>query len=342
MWRVRAAGTPDAMDRMSHLLDRQDGVIARRQALSAGLTVTEIKRRLRRREWVQVHPGVYVNHTGPLSWRQRAWAAVLACWPAALDGESALRAHEGPGRRRADDDGPIHVLVSHRRTVVEPDGVRVRRSRRFDEAVQAHLSPPRLRYDDVILDLADRASDVVGMVAVLADACGGRRTTAVRLHRRLAEMSRLRNRKQLAALLDDVAGGTCSVLEHGYLTLVERPHGLPAGLRQVAASASDGRRMFRDVLHGGKRPRWRLIVELDGRLFHSSARDRDRDLERDLGAAVDREETLRLGYGQVFLRPCITAAKIAAIMRRLGWRGEFRPCRNCPPSAHRVGSGQPA
>lgn len=328
------------MDHIARLLEVQDGVVARRQALAAGLTPTEIKRRIRRRTWVPIHPGVYVDHTGPPSWRQRAWAAVLACWPAALDGESALRAHEGPGRRGA-QGGPIQVLVAHGRTVVAPHGVRVRRSRRFADGVQANLSPPRLRYEDAVIDLADRAAGVVATVSVLADACGGRRTTAARLRSRVDQMSRLRQRARLVSLLEDVADGTCSVLEHGYLTLVERPHGLPAGLRQVEATSSGGRRMFRDVLHGGSRPRWRLIVELDGRLFHSSARARDLDLERDLEAAVDREETVRLGYGQVYDRPCLTAARLGRIMRRLGWRGEVQHCPKCPPAAHRVGSDQP-
>lgn len=337
-----AMGKPWRMQPIDELLDRQDGVISRRQALALGLTATEVKRRLRRREWVTVHPGVYVDHTGPLSWRQRAWAAVLACWPAALDGASALRAHEGPGRRGTDDEGPIRVLVDHRRTVRPPAGVVVRRSRRFREAAQANLSPPRLRYEDTVIDIADRADDVRAMVAALADACGGRRTTAARLRRTLDAMSRVRNRKVLADLLDDVEAGTCSVLEHGYLTRVERPHGLPPGLRQVLATDGAGRRMFRDVLHGGKRPRWRLIVELDGRLFHSSARQRDNDMERDLDAAVDRDETVRLGYGQVFDRACLTAARLARIMQRLGWQGEFRRCPDCPPAADRVDFGQHA
>jgi hypothetical protein len=104
------------MDEIAALLELQDGVISRRQALAAGLQPHAIARLLRRREWAQVHPGVYVDHTGPLSWRQRAWAAVLACLPAALDGQSSLRAHEGPGRRRRDDD-PIAVMVTHTRRV---------------------------------------------------------------------------------------------------------------------------------------------------------------------------------------------------------------------------------
>lgn len=335
-------GQPGRMDPIDELLDRQDGVISRRQALTAGLTSTEIRRRVRRRDWSRVHPGVYVNHTGPLSWRQRAWAAVLSCWPAALDGLSALRAHEGPGRRGAPDDGPIEVLVAHRRTVRPPAGVLVRRSRRFADAVQANLSPPRLRYEDTVIDLADRSDDLNAMVAVLADACGGRRTTAARLGRVLGEMRRVHHRRLLGELLADVENGTCSVLEHGYLTRVERPHGLPPGLRQVAATASSGRRMFRDVIHGGKRPRWRLIVELDGRMFHSSARARDDDLERDLDAAVDRDETVRLGYGQVFDRACLTAARLARIMQRLGWQGEFRRCPSCLPADDRVNLGQHA
>ncbi|MCR1785170.1 type IV toxin-antitoxin system AbiEi family antitoxin domain-containing protein [Nocardioides carbamazepini] len=327
------------MDEIDELLDRQDGVIARRQVLAAGWTQTRIARMLRRREWVPVHPGVYVSHTGPLTWQQRAWAAVLACWPAALGGWSAVRAHEGPGRRIPPDDAPIEVVVRHGRHPVRLPGVRVRRSRRFDEAAQLHASPPRQRYDDAIIDLADRARDEVRAVAVLADACGGRRTTADRLLRRATEMSRLARRDLIVAVLADVAEGTCSVLEHAYLTRVERPHGLPPGLRQVADVGADGRRVLRDVVHGGTRPRWRQVVELDGRMFHDSSTARDRDLERDLDAALGGADTVRLGYGQVVGRPCATAGKLARLFALRGWQGAPRTCPDCA-APERVGSRQ--
>ncbi|HWJ80958.1 MAG TPA: type IV toxin-antitoxin system AbiEi family antitoxin domain-containing protein [Nocardioides sp.] len=314
---------------IDHLLDLQDGVISRRQALAAGWTATDVARKLRRHEWTPVHPGVYVNHTGPQTWRQRAWAAVLACWPAALAGASARRAHEGPGRPGA-DDGPIEIVVAHSRRVTVPDGVRVRRLRRMRDAVQWNLSPPRMRYEDAIIDLADRAPTDLRSIAVLADACGGRRTTADRLRARLDSLAWLHRRDWLAGVLDDIAEGTCSVLEHGYLTLVERPHGLPRGLRQVEAVAPDGRRMFRDVLYGGKRPRWRQVVELDGRLGHSSAEERDRDLERDLDAAVDDVDTVRLGYRLVFATSCATAFTMARLLRRRGWPGTPHACPTCP------------
>ncbi len=328
------------MEEIAALLALQDGVIARRQVLEAGLPPGLVARKLRRREWVQVHPGVYVDHTGPLTWRQRAWAAVLACWPAALDGRSALRAHEGPGRRGTADGAPIEVVVAHGRHPNSPDGVCARSSRRFADTVQPNLSPPRMRYDAAVIDLADRANNELDAIAILADACGGRRTTAGRLRAQLSALSRVRRRDWLDAILLDVAEGTCSVLEHGYLTRVERPHGFPRALRQVPTMTDTGRRMFRDVRYGGDRPRWRQIIELDGRLDHGSARARDADLERDLDAALERQHTVRLGYGQVFGRSCSTAWKIGRLLQLRGWAGEVTPCPDCPRYADRRGSDQ--
>ncbi|WP_141014598.1 type IV toxin-antitoxin system AbiEi family antitoxin domain-containing protein [Nocardioides sambongensis] len=326
-------------DEIRRLLDRQDGLIGRRQALAAGLTPTAIARLLRRRDWVAVHPGVYVDHNGPLTWTQRAWAAVLACWPSGLDAGSALRAHEGPGRRTARDDGPIEVVVDHRRRVRAPSGVRVRRTRRLEQAIQWHLSPPRLRYEDAVLALAD-AGDPLTTVAVLTDAVGGRRTTAARLLERVDEIPWLHQRERLGSVLADAATGTCSVLEHAYLTQVERAHGLPRSLRQAEARDDAGRRLLRDVLYGGERPRWRQVVELDGRAFHTSARQRDRDLERDLDASLTDHPTVRLGYPQVLGRPCLTATKVARLLQRRGWAGEGHPCPDCPGTVEWGTSGQ--
>ncbi len=98
---------------VDELLRRQDGVISRSQALDGGLRDHEIRRLFRRNEWARVHTGVYVQHTGPLTWSQRAWAAVLYAAPAALCLDSALGA----------DALPIHVAVAqHRAILAEPAG----------------------------------------------------------------------------------------------------------------------------------------------------------------------------------------------------------------------------
>lgn len=321
--------TDPGADEVADVLRHQQDVVARSQALARGMTASDVARKVRRREWVPVHPGVYVAHTGPLTWMQRAWAAVLACWPAALDGHAAMRAHEGPGRRYG-ADGSIEIMVSHARRVRAPDGVVVRRDRNFEQRVQWNFSPPRMRYDAAVLDLADRAPSDTTAVAILADACGGRRTTAGRLARRAAMTPRLRRRSWLVAVLEDVADGTCSVLEHGYAQRVELAHGLPRGRRQVLA-VSGGRRMLRDVEYRGRGLVAPQVVELDGRLFHDSPQARDRDLERDLDAALDGADTVRLGYGQVFDRPCTTAAKVGRLLQARGWRGEVGRCPDCPP-----------
>lgn len=72
-----------SVETLAELLDRQAGIMSRRQVLVLpGENDATIRRRLHRREWDQVHAGVYVDHTGPLTWLQRAWAAVLFAWPA--------------------------------------------------------------------------------------------------------------------------------------------------------------------------------------------------------------------------------------------------------------------
>lgn len=293
------------------VLRQQDGVISRRQALDAGLPEHAIRRLLRRNQWARVHAGVYVNHTGPLTWPQRTWAAVLYAAPSALCFESALGA----------ETSPIHLaVVQHRAILAEPAGVRIHHLVNLEERVLWNVSPPRMRYDEATLDVACRAASELDAIAILANACQSRRTTAQRLLHVLDSRTRVRRRRWLRAVLVDIADGTCSVLEHGYLTRVERPHGLPRATRQKRATSSVGI-CYRDAEYGEQ-----LIVELDGRMYHDSATSRDADFERDLDAAVDGRSTVRLSYGQVFDRPCQTASKIAQVLQRHEIAVTGHPC----------------
>jgi hypothetical protein len=267
---------------------------------------------------------VYVGHNGPLSWLERAWAAVLWAQPAGLWGTSALRAfHQRDLTAR--DDEPIHLLVARQRRLVAPPGVLLHRSAHLAERLQDNLCPPRERYEHAVLDVAESAVDDLSAIAALADACGARRTTAWRLADALEERPWAHRRHWLAAVLGDAALGTCSVLEHGYLTRAERPHGLPIGERQESARMGT-RSMWRDVTYVD----WGFLVELDGRLGHAATRDRNRDLDRDLDAlAMQDLTTARLGYGQVFGTGCRTAVKVGAVLNRLGWSGEITSCPEC-------------
>ena len=319
--------------RIRKLLARQHGVIARRQLLEADGGDVDIERLVRRRVWARVHAGVYVAHTGPLSRCEAEWAAVLRCWPAALAGTSALRAH---GLRSVGgDDHLVEVAVDESRRLDPLPGVRLTRVTGFGELAQLHLSPPRLRLEHAALTVASRATTEDAAVAVLADVCQARRTTALRLQATLARMPRLARRRTLGAVLDDAASGAFSALERRYLVEVERAHGLPRAERQRVVR-EDRRTAQRDVDYRGLR----TVVELDGRLGHEWAADRWRDLDRDLAAAVAGDLTLRVGWRQV-LEPCRLAASVAAVLRARGWKGSLRLCGPSCPHADSGGSPAP-
>jgi hypothetical protein len=229
---------------IARVLGDQSGVIARRQVVDGGWTKNDIDRMVRRREWVRLLPGVYVAHTGDPTWLQRAWAGVLYYWPAALAGASAIRMTAG--RRTPDHAGPVWVAVAADRHVRARPGYRIRWLARFDEQVLENMHPPRMRFEEACLDLVAATRSELDRIQILADACQSRRTTARRLLQALARRARVPDRRWLESVLHDIATGTCSVLEHGYLIKVERAHGLPRGRRQRPELGPSGR-LFRDV-----------------------------------------------------------------------------------------------
>ncbi|MDT0201128.1 type IV toxin-antitoxin system AbiEi family antitoxin domain-containing protein [Nocardioides sp. AE5] len=318
------------MESISELSHRQSGMISRQQALAHGFADHDLRRLLRHNDLRAVHPGVYADHTGPLTWLQEAWAAVLYAWPAVLSHESAMRAAQ-PASRFASpilrEHHAIHVAIDHRRTVVSRPGIVIHRTHQFDERVQWNLSPPRMRLEEAAIDLAAAARCDLDAIGVLAGVVSARQTTAPRLLAALSRRSRVGRRTFLNGVLTDVTQGTCSVLEHGYLTLVERPHGLPRAVRQARPPGQES--LYRDVLYED----FGQIVELDGRIFHAGPHQRDADLDRDLDAAIDALASVRLGWGQVFDRACATAAKIGRLLQLRGWAGAPRPCPRCALAA---------
>lgn len=299
----------------------QGGVVSRRQLAERDAREQEVRTWLHHRLLVAVHRGVYVLHTGRPTAHEREWAAVLYAAPAALWGTSAL-----PGLRcaRGGSTPTVHVGIDESRRVRETEGVAVHRV--VDLEAQAHLatSPPRMRVEEAALDVAAIARDDLDAAAVLAEVVSARRTTPARLAAALEGRSRVCRRDWIDQVLGDLAAGTCSVLEQAFLRDVERAHGLPAAYRQVRASARGT--VYRDVLYAGLG----LVVELDGRWDHTDAAARDRDLDRDLLAAVDGLLTVRLGWGQVVGRPCATARTLGLLMQRRGWAGDVLRCPSCP------------
>lgn len=318
---------PPINDRkLTILLRRQSGVAQVAQLSAAGVTPADLRRMVRRRELVRAAHNVYIDHTGELTALQKAWVAVLRCAPpgaAGLADESALAiAHRNDATTMGT---PIHVAVAAHHTVGTIDGVHVHHVRNLDRQLHKHGHPPRLRAEYAALRAASRVTEPWAQVAVLADAVNRKSTTTRALRKALDDLPRLPQRRRIAALVEDLSEGTCSVLEHAYLTMVERPHGLPRPARQGRRVAA-GRSEFRDIDY----PDLGVVIELDGRAFHEGAEAWDRDHERDLDDSVAGRVTIRLGYRQVMSRACATAEKIASVLRDHGWQGEPLRCPACP------------
>ena len=301
---------------MARLFRSQAGVVSRAQVRAAGAHDCDIERLLRRRQWARVMDGVYVEHTGPLDWDARAWAAVLRAAPSVLSGPAALRAH-GLRRHR---DSPVEVAIADSRRVRVGHAFTVVRLRDFDRVAMPHLSPPRMRLEAALVQVASRARTEDEAIAVLADACQERRTTAARLLAELDARDRVPRRRLMEAALADVAAGARSPLEARYLRHVERAHGLPVGRRQRVVTAGRSA-VYRDVEYVGLR----TLVELNGRLGHEWAADVWDDLDRDLDAATTDLVTLRAGWRQV-LHPCRLAGIVGRVLVTRGWQGRPHPC----------------
>jgi hypothetical protein len=300
------------------LLRHQSGVVSRRQALARGFHDDDIARLIRRREWARMFPGVYVAHTGPPTWIQRAWGATLLHAPAALASWSALRA---AGAEVQTPKLAVSLVVASHRRVVDPPGVSTRRTQSWDRDVLEHLSPPRQRLEIAALWAASEASSNDAAVALLGDLVQDRRTTAGRLLAALDDLRRLPRRRLLGDVLADVESGALSALERRYLRDVERSHALP-GARRQRPIRPQGRLQVRDVDYAA----YGLTVELDGRLGHELWRDRWRDLGRDIDSIAVGTTTVRAGWGQV-LEPCRLAQLVGRILALRGWAGKPAPCR---------------
>ena len=308
---------------LRYVAQNQGGVVSRSQAIRAGLSPGMIKFRVRSDRWRPIYPGVYATFSGELTRRTRLWAAVLAAGPgAALSHETAAELH-----RLADKPAEmIHLTVPAGRRVSAVDGVSLHRSARVMEAVQPNTYPPRTRVEETVLDLTQTAKTFDDVCGWVTRAIARELTDETRLSAAMSARLRLRWRADLHELIVAAAGGDHSVLEFRYHRDVERAHGLPESTRQVPFTTRDGRRGRRDRVYEP----YGVVVELDGRLAHQPE-DRWKDKTRDNAAAVDGKQSLRYGWSQVKWQPCETAAEVASVLRRRGWRGRPRPCSpGCP------------
>ncbi|TCJ29937.1 hypothetical protein [Nocardioides jejuensis] len=191
---------------------------------------------------------------------------------------------------------------------------------RLEALIGWNGAPPRMQPAHAALRVASRAADVDDMVSRLADAVNWRVASVARMLEALEDLPSLARRSLIREVLLDLKAGACSVLEREYLR-IEQAHGLPIGRRQ-APRRTPGGKEFRDVEY----EEYGLVVELNGRAFHSGKQAWDKDLERELDDLLDAKVQARLGWRQVFGTPCRTAGKIATLLTQRGWADQPSRC----------------
>lgn len=242
------------------LLRRQSGVLARRQALDAGLTDKAIAVRLRSGRWQRLHAGVYAAFSGEPPRAARLWAAVLRAGPA------AALSHHTAAELYGLLSAPvpmIHVTVPSGSQVARPDGVVVHYSGRLAQSRHPLLLTPRTRVEDTVLDLTQACGGMDEAVSLILRAGASRRTTPGLLLAALRRRPRVRWRAPLVHALRAAADGVQSLLEFRYVNRVERPHDLPPAHRQNPVRHG-GRHQYQDLAY----EEYALVVELDGRQAH--------------------------------------------------------------------------
>ncbi|MGH2970267.1 MAG: hypothetical protein ACRDK0_14590 [Solirubrobacteraceae bacterium] len=271
----------------------------RRELLHAGVSIAEIKQRLRTGALLLEYPGVYrVGHRAP-SLEARYLAAVRAC------GEGALLS----GRAAA------HLLSVLKRPAPAPEvttpterrveGVITRRSRAIDacDATTWRRVP--------VTAVARTLVDLAAVLAVddLARACheAGIRhgTTPARVEAVLARRPNSPGAGELRQILRGEVRVTLSTLERRFLALV-REAGLPPPQTNRRV---DGRRV------DCRWPEQRLTVELDGYRYHSSRHAWEQDRRREREARARGDEFRRYTYGDVFEAPRSMLSELRPLLR---------------------------
>lgn len=305
---------------ITNLARRQLGVVTREQALGTGLTASAIRHLLTTGRWQRMHPGIYVTHTGSVTWTERASGALLHAGPGAALGLQSAAFHS---RLTSEEPSVIQVFIPLDRRVTAAEGMDVRRRRRFCAAPVSRLQTTLVA--QTVIDLSaepDQSDDDV--VALVTRVCQkGRSTDELLLDELRARRSHPR-RELLQLALWDVRGGVESVAEFRFLRDVARRHGLPPLVCQ-AATGDGGRRDFESEEYA-------VIIEIDGARWHQGERLRG-DRQRDRDAVREGKVTLRAGWDDVTLRACELAVDIIVVLWERGWLGRPTPCSSsCPVS----------
>lgn len=297
---VDVSESPDAA--VAELSRRQFGAFSLRQAIDLGLPAATVHARRRAGRYVSLASGVLAESAAPDSWQRAAMAAQLTIGgEVALARQSAAQVH-GLDLPPSLDDDRMHLLVSSR-SFEDVPGLVVHRTSRLDADVDVVAVGP-LRVTTVTRTICDLAGQM-GPTALrrsVADAVRRGFTSAVDLRTASGRLGRIRGKRQLLAIVDELSplDRDCRTeLESAFVRVMTRAGYPPTAVNYPVIDAFGTRRRIDAVYLPEKLP-----VELDSRLAHGTLLDWHDDLRRENAVVLSGwRDFLRFSWDDVVRHP---------------------------------------
>jgi hypothetical protein len=289
---------------------RQCGAFCAWQLDDAGVPRTARQRRLASGRWRNAGPGVWVLPSSPPTHEQRLWIALLGA------GRESVVSHEAAAE--------LHHIKNVLRglvtlTVPHGDHPRVRNAtvHQLSDVLPHHIEVVHgLTVTTIPRTVVDLAA-VVGPVRlqhIVEDVAYDGLSTFVEIGECLKSVARRGKPgvRRLSLVLDSYRGGkevARSRLERSLLEVIHQ-FGIPMPIPQYAFPG----RQFVNGCVDFAFPDAKLVLEADGRRWHTRIRDLKRDHERDGDAAEAGWLTLRLLYEHITGDPEGSARRIRTVL----------------------------
>lgn len=289
--------TPRRDRALSVLATRQFGVLSREQLLTAGLTPRTIERWLDASRLHPLHRGVYAYGLKTVGQRGHWLAAVLACGDGAVLSHASAAALWGLVRSR----GPVDVTSSrsHNRR-----GIRVHRATLHPEDRTRHRGIPVTSVARTLFDYAETVNEK-GLRRAWEEADRLNLLKLVAVDRVCERGAGRRSLRPVRRLLIEAPAParTRSPLEDRFLFFCH-DHGLPQPVTNVLVLGREADAYW---------PAVRLVVELDGFVYHRHHAAFQRDRARDAALQAAGYHSVRVTHHRLDHEP----ATVLAELRRL-------------------------
>jgi hypothetical protein len=277
--------------KLSILANRQHGTFSHRQAVAAGATRGQIVYRRTSGAWIVLDRGVYALDSSPPTWHRQVMAAILSKNRARASGATAGVLHGMPHCRRAKPEitVPAGGSAAGKLAIVR---------RRSDFKTLKLVVIDRIPTTDAPTTLFDLASHLrpERLQRTIDDSLVRGKVTTDELHTVLKAYDgcRLSGTVAFREAVEEITDGYVpseSVLEVALMGVLGDPR-IPPADAQVKLS------WWHELPHRVDAfiPPWALVVEADGRTYHTKRADFENDRRRDNLAVAHGYRVLRFTY----------------------------------------------